>query len=232
VSLIAENLGVDYGGGEVVRGVDLLVNEGELVALVGPNGAGKTSLLRAIMGLSPMSRGTIKSGDSQVERKSPDARTRLGLVLVPEDRGLFPAMSVLDHLWMGMHHRPRKDDLDEVFELFPPLQSRQTQKAGSLSGGEAQMLAIATALLLKPKTLLIDELSFGLAPIVVADLLTRCELLAHRDGIGLLVVEQFVDLILEVADRAMVMSHGEIRVSGSAAEIKSNPELLRETYLG
>ncbi len=94
------------------------------------------------------------------------------------------------------------------------------------------MLAIATALLLKPKTLLIDELSFGLAPIVVADLLARCELLAHRDGIGLLVVEQFVDLILEVADRAMVMSHGEIRVSGTAAEIQSNPDLLRETYLG
>jgi branched-chain amino acid transport system ATP-binding protein len=214
VGLVVEGIGVDYGGGEVVRGVDLQVGPGEFIALIGPNGAGKTSTLRAIVGLAPRSRGSVVHDGTHLEKKSPDFHTRAGLVMVPEDRGLFSQMTVHDHLWLGSHKRPRPGDLDEVWQLFPQLESRVKQPAGALSGGEAQMLAIATALLLRPKILFIDELSFGLAPIIVSELL------------------KFVDLVLDVADRAIVMTHGEVRATGSASEIRSNPEALREAYLG
>ena len=232
MTLVVEGLSVDYGGGEVVRSVSLTVGSGELVALVGPNGAGKTSILNAIMGFAPASAGTICQDGLELRGHSPNDRARRGVVLVPEDRGLFRAMSVHDHLWLGLHSRPSKRDLDEVFELFPQLQSRLHQKAGALSGGEAQMLAIAMAILLKPKTLLIDELSFGLAPLVVQDLLDRCVVLAHKDQIAVLVVEQFVELVLAVADRAIVLSHGETRMSDVASAIRARSDEVRAAYLG
>jgi branched-chain amino acid transport system ATP-binding protein len=232
VTLSVSDLSVDYGGGDVVRGVNFTVGSGELVALVGPNGAGKTSILNAILGFAPATAGTIVHDSVAFKGSSPNARARQGVALVPEDRGLFSAMSVHDHLWLGLHARPGRKDLDEVFELFPQLQGRLHQKAGALSGGEAQMLAIAMAILLKPKTLLIDELSFGLAPLVVEQLLQRCVALAHRDQIAVLVVEQFVELVLAVADRAIVLSHGEIKMSDSAASIRERSDELRAAYLG
>jgi branched-chain amino acid transport system ATP-binding protein len=232
MTLSVAGLSVDYGGGEVVRDVSFTVGSGELVALVGPNGAGKTSILNAILGFAPTTRGTIHQDDKALKGQAPNTRARHGVVLVPEDRGLFAAMTVQDHLWLGLHARPGRKDLDEVFELFPLLRDRLHQKAGALSGGEAQMLAIAMAILLKPKTLLIDELSFGLGPLVVQELLSRCVALAHNDHIAVLVVEQFIELVLAVADRAVVLSHGQIRLSDSAVNVRDRSDELRAAYLG
>ena len=232
MTLSVSDLSVDYGGGEVVREVSFTVGSGELVALVGPNGAGKTSILNAILGFTPTTRGTIHQDDMALKGQAPNARARHGVVLVPEDRGLFASMTVQDHLWLGFHGRPGRKDLDEVFELFPQLQAHVHQKAGALSGGEAQMLAIAMAILLKPKTLLIDELSFGLAPLVVQELLQRCVALAHNDQIAVLVVEQFVELVLAVADRAVVLSHGQIKMSDVSANVRERSDELRAAYLG
>jgi branched-chain amino acid transport system ATP-binding protein len=232
MTLSVTGLSVDYGGGEVVRDVSFTVGSGELVALVGPNGAGKTSILNAVLGFAPATRGTIRQDEMALKGQAPNTRARHGVVLVPEDRGLFSSMTVQDHLWLGLHARPGRKDLDEVFELFPLLQERLHQKAGALSGGEAQMLAIAMAILLKPKTLLIDELSFGLGPLVVQELLQRCVALAHNDQIAVLVVEQFVELVLAVADRALVLSHGQIKLADTAANVRDRSDELRAAYLG
>ncbi|MCZ7526528.1 MAG: ABC transporter ATP-binding protein [Acidimicrobiia bacterium] len=223
---------MDYGSGEVVQGVDLRVEPGEILAILGPNGAGKTSTLAAIAGLAPASRGRVRLAGRDLSALSPDRRNRNGIVLVPEDRGLFPRLSVYDHLWLGGHGRPDRSARERVYELFPALVPRRRQVAGALSGGEAQMLSIATALLSRPQVLLIDELSFGLAPTIVRRLLERCRQLADEEGLGLVVVEQFVDLVLETADRAAVMSRGRFVLEGPAAELAADRERLHQAYLG
>ena len=188
-----------------------------MVALLGPNGAGKTSALNAIAGLLPSDGGTVHVGGRDLSGRSADARARAGLALVPDDRGLFPELSVADHLWLAAHHRPRPAELEEVHRLFPVLGERRGQRAGTLSGGEAQMLSIAVALLGRPTVLLIDELSFGLAPSIVGQLLGRCRQLADERGLGILLVEQFIDLVLDVADRALVLRSGVVALEGGAA---------------
>jgi branched-chain amino acid transport system ATP-binding protein len=229
--LKVDDLAVDYGGGEVVRGVSLHVDAGEFVAVIGPNGAGKTSLLNAIAGVVPASRGTVWHDDENVTGRPLDVRARNGIVLVPENRGLIADMSVDDHLWLGNHRRPDRAVLQTVHDLFPRLTERGKTKAGKLSGGEAQMLAIATAILLRPRTLLIDELSFGLAPVLVAELLDRCARLAREQDVAVVIVEQFVELALKASDRTVVLSQGVIRVEGPSSEVAERRDELEAAYL-
>jgi branched-chain amino acid transport system ATP-binding protein len=231
MGLKVEGLGVDYGGGEVVHGVDLEVASGEIVAMVGPNGAGKTTILKAIAGLVSCSRGSVRNEGQDLTRRSVDQRARSGVALVPENRGLIASMTVLDHLWLGKHGRPGKQDLDSTYEMFPQLARRPKVNAGRLSGGEAQMLAIATAVLTRPRILLIDELSFGLAPSVVTDLLARCVQLAHEQQMAVLIVEQFVDLALGASDRTLVLSRGVIQTAGLSAELRQRRHEIERAYL-
>lgn len=230
--LVVTDLGVDYGGGEVVRGVDLDVRSGEIVALLGPNGAGKTSSLWAIAGLVPSTRGRVLLNGRDLSGRSTDARARAGLVLIPDNRGLFPSLTVGDHLWLAAHRRPSRTQLDDVFGLFPVLAERRKQAAGSLSGGEAQMLTIAMGLVMQPSALLIDELSLGLAPVVVGQLLALCRRLADERKLAIVVVEQFVELALRTADRAVVVADGIVRLRGPAPELLAARDELQQAYLG
>ncbi len=222
---------VDYGGGPVVHGVDLAVAPGEVVSLLGANGSGRTSVLRAATGFAPMPSGRVALDGEDLRGRSPEARARDGLFLIPEDRGLFPALTVNDHLRLALHRLPRQEELDTVFETFPRLRERAGQTAGSLSGGEAQMLSMALALLVQPRFLFVDELSFGLAPNIVGQLLGVCRQLADS-GMGVILVEQFVDLALGVADRAVVLSNGVVTFEGTAESAAASRELLERAYLG
>jgi branched-chain amino acid transport system ATP-binding protein len=231
-SLSIANVTVDYGGGPVVHDVSLDVRPGEVVALLGANGAGRTSTIRAACGFAPMASGRVLLGDIDLTKLAPERRSRLGLHLVPEDRGLFPVMTVAQHFRLALRRPPRSGELDGTYELFPRLAQRRKQAAGSLSGGEAQMLSMALALLGEPRVLLVDELSFGLAPNVSRQLLGVCRMVADERGIGVLLVEQFVELALDIADRVAVMSNGVLGFIGSADQAKADEGLLSGAYLG
>lgn len=225
-----EGLTVDYGSGMVVRDVSFTVSPGEIVAIIGPNGAGKTSLLRAIAGLVP-STGSVWLGDEEVTGAPPERRARKGMFLVPDNRGIFGPISVAAHLSLARRHRMSAAELNDVWTIFPALAARRKMAAGSLSGGESQMLAIAMAFTAQPDVLLIDELSFGLAPMIVQQLLAQCRTLAAERNVAVVLVEQFVDLALGTADRAVVL-RGEVLMSGPAAKIRDDRDSLRAAYLG
>jgi branched-chain amino acid transport system ATP-binding protein len=186
--------------------------------------------LAAIAGTVPGTGRVVFNGEEL--RGGVDRRLRSGVALVPENRGLFPRMSVHDHLWLGAHRRPSKADVEFVVDLFPQLGSRSRQSAGSLSGGEAQMLALAMVLLTEPKAFLVDELSFGLAPIIVKDLLSCCRLFAHEKKLAVLVVEQYVETVLEYADYGLVLAHGEIVIRGTSEEVRGRLGDVEMAYLG
>ena len=221
-----DGLTAGYDGVAAVRGVNLTVGQGEVVALLGANGAGKTTTLLTIAGLLPPIGGDIELLGEAIGRWPAPKIARRGVVSIPDDRGLFPKLTVRENLLLA---RRRGED---ALGLFPELQSRLGTPAGLLSGGQQQMLAIARALARQPKLLIIDELSFGLAPIVVQRLLPTVRAVADETGAGVLVVEQHVHLGLAVADRAYVLSHGSIALSGTAAELQTDTALLQESYLG
>ncbi len=230
--LEVRGLHVRYGDFHVVHGVSLHVAAGEVVALLGPNGAGKTTTLRAIHGIVPAAAGEIVYAGRRLDGLSPAARVRLGLGLVPEGRELFPAMSVEEHLELGFvagRGRRLADARDEVYALFPRLAERRRQAAGSLSGGEQQMLAIGRALMATPALLMLDEPSLGLAPRVVDQVYDTLAAL-NRRGLTLVLVEQHVYEALTLAHRAYIMTGGEITLHGPAAEVRERPE-LRASYL-
>jgi branched-chain amino acid transport system ATP-binding protein len=218
-----------YGSSVVVRGLDLYVDPGEVVALLGANGAGKTTTLLTIAGALPVMSGDIHVRGRRVNRWPAPRVARHGVVSIPDDRGLFPKLTVRENLALAASRRTKTDD---ALELFPELRSRMRTPAGLLSGGQQQMLAIARGLLRRPRLLLIDELSFGLAPIAVQRLLPVVRDVAERTGAGVLLVEQHVHLGLSVADRAYVLSHGSIALSGTAANLRDDTSLLHESYLG
>jgi branched-chain amino acid transport system ATP-binding protein len=218
-----------YGRIEVLRGVDLLVPRGAVMALLGANGAGKTTLLRVISGLMPMTAGDIHLGGVHVSEASPDALTRAGLTMVPEGRGVFPNLTVEENLWLGSYSGlPVDKILTDAYGRFPRLKERRRQMAGSLSGGEQQMLSLARALSSDPALLLLDELSMGLAPLIVESLYDTVAEIAEK-GVSILVVEQFASSALRVSDYAAVMHGGRIVETGEPGEIS---EKLSELYFG
>jgi branched-chain amino acid transport system ATP-binding protein len=226
-------LNAGYGEMPVLRDVNIDIRPAEIVALVGSNGAGKTTLLRALSRLIP-SRGDIRFDGRSLAGATADEVFAMGLVQVPEGRQLFDQMSVEENLQMGAYKRRDrtgiKDDLDRVYRIFPALAERRRQFAGSLSGGEQQMCAMARALLARPRLLMVDEMSLGLAPVVVDSLLeTMTQIRSH--GVTVLLVEQDVHAALSVADRGYVMETGEIVREGTASELKNDPEVQR-AYLG
>jgi branched-chain amino acid transport system ATP-binding protein len=229
-ALAVSDLSTGYRGVPVVRELTLQVHPGEVVALLGPNGAGKTTTLETIAGLNRPLSGTIELSGENIAGKPAHLIARKGLALVPEGRALFPGLTVREHLRLaGGRSGPREE---ELLEMLPELRKCLGRKAGLLSGGEQQMLAVGRALVTRPRLLLVDEMSLGLAPVIVERLLPILRRAADELGSSVLFVEQHVALALEISDRAYVLTHGRIRLEGPAAELRERRELLAASYLG
>ena len=228
--LTLEGLTAGYDEAAVIREVDLAVRGGEVVALLGANGAGKSTTLRVVSGLVKPMAGRVLFAGEDLARTSPSARARLGIAHVPEGRGLFFGLTVAEHFRLG--HRGEHLDEDVAYEYFPKLRELQGRRVGLLSGGEQQMLAVARALARQPRLMLLDELSLGLAPVIVEWLLPVVRDVAKEQDCAVLLVEQHVHLALEVADRGYVLSHGQIVLENDAAHLRANRQLLVASYLG
>ena len=232
--LALEGLKVAYGGIQAVRGIDLVVGKGELVCLIGANGAGKTTTLKGITGLQPVSGGTVRYEGEDVTGAPAFQLVRRGLAMVPEGRGVFGGLTIEENLAMGAYTRSDRDgirtDVERVFALFPRLKERRRQTAGTLSGGEQQMLAMGRALMSRPRLLLLDEPSMGLAPLMVQKVFETV-LEVSGEGVTILLIEQNAKLALEVSHRGYVMESGEITLAGDAKALLHDPK-IRAAYLG
>jgi len=224
-----------YGSIHALKGISLEVHDGEIVTLLGANGAGKSTTLRSINGLNRPRQGHIRFQGRDITTVPAHEIVKRGIAQSPEGRRLFPRMTVTENLEMGAFQRKDrgeiKGDMDRVFELFPRLQERRTQKAGTMSGGEQQMLAVARALMAEPRILMCDEPSLGLAPAITQSLFALLERLNRERGMAILLVEQNARLTLRIAHRAYVIESGEIRLSGQAAALRDDP-LIQRAYLG
>ncbi|MDO3687142.1 ABC transporter ATP-binding protein [Micromonospora sp. C28ISP2-4] len=229
-----EDVSLLYGRIQALHGISLTVDEGEIVALIGANGAGKSTTMRAISGIRPVASGTIKFAGEDITKLRADLRVRRGLCQAPEGRGIFPGMSVLENLDMGAYTRRDKagiaQDLARVLELFPRLAERRKQPGGTLSGGEQQMLAVGRALMSRPKLLLLDEPSMGLAPMLIQQIFTIITEI-NQQGTTILLVEQNAQQALARAHRAYVLETGRIVKSGTGADLLHDPS-VKEAYLG
>ena len=231
--LAVRGLRVGYGATEILRGVDLDVAPGEIVAVLGSNGTGKSTLNRAISGVTPAWQGSIRFEGAEIERERPGAIVARGLIHVPEGRRIFPNLTVRENLDLGSYARGRArrvGNRGRVFAIFPRLAERQSQRAGTLSGGEQQMLAIGRGLMAEPRLLILDEPSLGLSPLLVEELFALIGSI-HAEGIAILLVEQNVVQSLEVAARAYILDNGVFVLQGSAADVRNDPN-LRRAYLG
>jgi branched-chain amino acid transport system ATP-binding protein len=228
--LEVRGIDVFYGEAQALFGLDLDVADGEVICIVGPNGAGKTTLVQAVAGMLPVARGSVRVGETEVAGQPAHRVCRFGVAIVPEGRRIFPGMTVADNLALGAYRGEARGHHDEslawVHTLFPRLGERGGQLAGSLSGGEQQMLAIGRALMARPRLLLMDEPSLGLAPVVVDGVFDVIGEI-NRTGVSVLLVEQNVQRALEISDRAYLLSEGRIALSGTAAELLANAELRR-----
>ncbi|MBK5332242.1 MAG: ABC transporter ATP-binding protein [Ilumatobacteraceae bacterium] len=236
MSTMLQVAGLDAGYGpiQVLREVDLHVDEAEVVVLLGANGAGKTTTIRAICQMVD-SKGSVSMCGAELVGMRPEKMAGLGIAHVPQGRGTFPELTVEENLQVGAYVRKDRaeirGDIDRSYALFPRLGERRTQLAGSLSGGEQQMLAVARALMSRPRLLLLDEPSLGLAPLVIQGLFSRFSELNQEEGVTMFIVEQNANLALDIADRAYVLEAGRIVLSGSAAELRAN-DAVRRAYLG
>ena len=230
--LRVENLVVAYGGNQAVRGVSLEIQAGEFVCLIGANGAGKSTVLKTIAGLLPSVQGSVVYDGQSIERLAPHARVQRGVALVPEGRGIFSRLTVQENLQLGAYLHPvtQADGIEQAFASFPRLAERRRQIAGTLSGGEQQMLAIARALMSRPRLLLLDEPSMGLAPMLVQKVFEIIRRISS-DGVTLLLVEQNARLALEVSHRGYVLENGRVVLSGAAASLLNDPA-VQQSYLG
>ncbi len=222
-----------YGGITAIKGVDLDVNDGEIVTLIGSNGAGKSTTLRVISGLVRARSGSVIFGSQSIERMQPHKIVRLGMAHVPEGRGIFHTLTVLENLHMGAFHRNDRDisqDLDRVYDLFPRLKERLKQTGGTLSGGEQQMLAMGRAMMARPRLLLLDEPSMGLSPLLVETIFTTIQSIRNQ-GATILLVEQNAAMALEIADRAYVLESGLITLKGTGKQLAGDDN-VRKAYLG
>jgi len=236
ILLEVRDLEAGYGPVRVLHGVSLDVNKGEVVAILGANGAGKSTLMTAISGLVRPTAGSIRFRDTTISSLAPEQITRLGLTLVPEGRRVFAKLTVLENLKMGAYARRDRariaTDLDSMLERFPVLAERRAQRAGTLSGGEQQQLAICRALMSSPSCILLDEPSLGLAPVMVDRVFDVVAQLRERDGLTVVLVEQSIANALEVADRAYLVSNGRITSSGTSAQMVDAARELEAAYLG
>ena len=230
-----KDLHVHYGKIEAIKGISVTVNQGEIVTLIGANGAGKTTTLKTISGLRPVSSGAIIFDGQDISKMPAHARVRLGISQAPEGRGVFPGMTVLENLEMGKYHLKMKkaeieQDLENVYHLFPRLKERASQTGGTLSGGEQQMLAIGRALMARPKVLLLDEPSMGLAPQMIANIF-RIITEINKQGVTILLVEQNAQQALSRAHRAYVLETGSITKEANAKDLLNDPH-VKSAYLG
>jgi branched-chain amino acid transport system ATP-binding protein len=234
VLLSVHDVKVAYGGIQAVKGVSLEVREGELVSLIGSNGAGKTTTMKAITGLLPLGGGHIQLAGKTIDGQGPWDLVQQGLAMVPEGRGVFTRMTIVENLQMGAYirddHAAIAEDIERVFTTFPRLKERRDQLAGTMSGGEQQMLAMGRALMSRPKVLLLDEPSMGLSPIMVDKIFEVIQDVSAQ-GVTILLVEQNASRALQIADRGYVMESGLITLSGDAHEMLHDPK-VREAYLG
>jgi branched-chain amino acid transport system ATP-binding protein len=231
--LEAKGLHAAYGETKVLHGIDFAVPQGGVTALLGANGAGKTTTLRAICGLV-RTQGELTLGGKRIETMATEDIVRLGVAQVPEGRGTFMELTVEENMRLGAYTRPAREataDFEHMFDYFPRLKERYKQQAGTLSGGEQQMLAIVRALLLRPRLLLLDEPSFGLAPLIVQEIFRILSRIKHDEGVSILLVEQNASLALDFADHAYLLETGRIVVAGPAEEIRRD-EAVRRSYLG
>lgn len=232
--LTVKDLNVSYGAIHAIHDVSLEVRDGEIVSLIGANGAGKTTILHTITGLKKASSGTIEYNGNDLTKTLPSNIVTLGMAHVPEGRHIFPTMTVLENLEMGAYIRSDKDGIQEsireVFDRFPRLRERKKQLAGTLSGGEQQMLAVGRALMSRPSILLMDEPSMGLSPLLVKEIFNIIKEV-HAQGITVLLVEQNAKMALSIADRAYVLETGNITISGDAKELLNDPR-VKKAYLG
>ncbi len=232
--LEVKNLKVSYGGIQAVKGIDLHIDQGELVTLIGANGAGKTTTLRTLVGMVKPAEGSIAYDGKPTGKIPVYDFVRKGLVMVPEGRGVFGRLTVEENLRMGAYYRNDesaiRDEIDYIYELFPRLKERMVQLAGTLSGGEQQMVAMGRAMLSKPKLLLLDEPSMGLAPIIVQKIFEIVQMIS-KQGVTILLVEQNAKLALEISDRGYVMESGRITMSGPARELLDS-DAVQKAYLG
>jgi branched-chain amino acid transport system ATP-binding protein len=230
-----KDLRVHYGKIEAIKGVSVVVNQGEIVTLIGANGAGKTTILKTISGLRPVSSGSITFDGQDINKIPAHKRVDLGISQVPEGRGIFPGMTVLENLEMGKFNRKDRknemdEDLDRVYTLFPRLKERVGQAGGTLSGGEQQMLAMGRALMARPKVLLLDEPSMGLAPQMIANIF-RIITEINKQGVTILLVEQNAQQALQRAHRAYILETGNVTKEAAASDLLNDPA-VREAYLG
>lgn len=227
-----ENLKVSYGAIEAVKGISLEVPDGKIVTLIGSNGAGKSTTLRAVTGLVPSTEGSIHYNGNDITNAATDKIVSNGITLSPEGRKVFPDLTVIENIKIGayLRHDNLKSDIEWMFDLFPRLKERSWQLAGTLSGGEQQMLAVARALMARPTLLMLDEPSLGLAPLVVRDIFDIIKKV-NDSGISILLIEQNANMALKIADIGYVMETGRITMKGSGAELLANPD-IKKAYLG
>ena len=232
INLIGKDITAGYGGVDIIKDINLYVNEGEIVVIVGPNGAGKSTVMKSLLGMLKLTSGSVKFSEKTITNVLPQDRVSLGIAFVPQNQNVFTGMTVEENLEMGAFLRQDniKDTIDQIYELFPILRDKRNQSAGELSGGQRQQVAFGRALMTMPKILMLDEPTAGVSPIVMDDLFSRI-IEVGKTGVGILMVEQNAKQALNIADRGYVLVNGKNSREGTGQELLNNPE-VRKSFLG